>query len=165
MGCLPSLAIDNSPTFDFSFSGIKTAVLRYTQLHNMHDSIESRRHTLAANPNLKPSEALHLLDQQTLDLIASFQSAVVGNLLRQTFAAAEHFGARSLVVSGGVAANSELRRRFTAEADRRGIPAAFPSLALSTDNAAMIAAAAWPRLLAEDFAPEDLTATPQLRLG
>ncbi len=133
----------------------------------MHDSIETRRRTLAANPSLKPSEALAagILDQQTLDLIASFQYGVVGNLLKQTFAAAEHFGARSLVVSGGVAANSELRRRFTAEAARRSIPAAFPSLALSTDNAAMIAAAAWPRLLANDLAPEDLTATPQLRLG
>ena len=131
----------------------------------MHQSIETRRQTLAANPNLKPSEVLHLLDPQTLDLIASFQYAVVGNLLKQTFAAAEAFGAHSIVVSGGVAANSELRRRLTAEADRRGLPIAFPSLALSTDNAAMIAAAAWPRLQAGDLAPEDLTATPQLRLG
>jgi N6-L-threonylcarbamoyladenine synthase len=154
-------------TYDFSFSGIKTAVLRYTQTHAMHESIEARRRALAANPTLKPSspEAVALLDQQTLDLIASFQYAVVGNLLRQTFAAAEAFGARGLVVSGGVAANSELRRRFTAEANRRGLPVAFPSLALSTDNAAMIAAAAWPKFLAGDFAPEDLSATPQLRLG
>src|SRR6185437_14271144 len=89
-----------------------------------------------------------LCDAQTLDLITSFQSAVVGNLLRQTFAGAENFGARSVVVSGGVAANSELRRRFQAEADRRGLPIAFPSLALSTDNAAMIAAAAWPKFIA-----------------
>ena len=94
-----------------------------------------------------------------------FQYAVVGNLLRQTFAAAESFGARGIVVSGGVAANSELRRRFQAEADRRGLPVAFPSLALSTDNAAMIAAAAWPKFVAGDFAAEDLGATPQLRLG
>jgi N6-L-threonylcarbamoyladenine synthase len=155
----------SATTHDFSFSGIKTAVLRYTQTHPMHDSIETRRHALAANPTLKPSEALHLLNQQTLDLIASFQYAVVGNLLKQTFAAAEAFGAHSVVVSGGVAANSELRRRLTAEANRRGLPIAFPSLALSTDNAAMIAAAAWPRLQANDLAPEDLTATPQLRLG
>jgi N6-L-threonylcarbamoyladenine synthase len=155
----------SATTHDFSFSGIKTAVLRYTQTQNMHNSIETRRHTLAANPTLKPSEALTLLDQQTLDLIASFQYAVVGNLLKQTFAAAEAFGAHSIVVSGGVAANSELRRRLTAEANRRGLPIAFPSLALSTDNAAMIAAAAWPRLQAGDLAPEDLTATPQLRLG
>ncbi len=154
-------------SYDFSFSGIKTAVLRFTQTHQMQESIEARRRALAANPSLKASspEALALLDQQTLDLIASFQYAVVGNLMRQTFAAAESFGARGLVVSGGVAANSELRRRFTAEANRRGLPVAFPSLALSTDNAAMIAAAAWPRFLAGNFAADDLTATPQLRLG
>ena len=106
-----------------------------------------------------------LCDQQTLDLIASFQYAVVGNLLKQTFAAAEALGSNSVVVSGGVAANSELRRRFQAEADRRGLPIAFPSLALSTDNAAMIAAAAWPKFLGGEFATEDLGASPQLRLG
>jgi N6-L-threonylcarbamoyladenine synthase len=160
------------PHFDFSFSGIKTAVLRYVETHHMRESIEARREALAHDPSLAPmsegitSEAvIKLCDKQTLDLIASFQYAVVGNLLRQTFAAAESLGARSIVVSGGVAANSELRRRFQAEADRRGLPIAFPSLALSTDNAAMIAAAAWPKLLAKDFASEDLGATPQLRLG
>jgi N6-L-threonylcarbamoyladenine synthase len=155
------------PHFDFSFSGIKTAVLRYVETHHMRESIEARRKALAHDPSLTPrSEAvIKLCDKQTLDLIASFQYAVVGNLLRQTFAAAESLGARSIVVSGGVAANSELRRRLQAEADRRGLPIAFPSLALSTDNAAMIAAAAWPKLLVEDFASEDLGATPQLRLG
>jgi N6-L-threonylcarbamoyladenine synthase len=155
------------PHFDFSFSGIKTAVLRYVETHNMRDSIESRRAALAADPTLTPNSeaATKLCDQQTLDLIASFQYAVVGNLHRQTFTAAKAFGARSIVVSGGVAANSELRRRLQAEADRRNLPVAFPSLALSTDNAAMIAAAAWPKLLAQNFASEDLGATPQLRLG
>jgi N6-L-threonylcarbamoyladenine synthase len=155
------------PHFDFSFSGIKTAVLRYVETHHLRASIEARRAALAADPAITPQSAAaaKLCDQQTLDLLASFQYAVVGNLLRQTFAAAESLGARSIVVSGGVAANSELRRRFQAEADRRGLPIAFPSLALSTDNAAMIAAAAWPKLLAHDFASEDLGATPQLRLG
>jgi N6-L-threonylcarbamoyladenine synthase len=155
------------PHFDFSFSGIKTAVLRYVETHDMRESIEARRFELAIDPALTPrSEAvLKLCDQQTLDLIASFQCAVVGNLQRQAFAAAESLGARSIVVSGGVAANTELRRRLQAEADRRGLPIAFPSLALSTDNAAMIAAAAWPKFLARDFAPDDLGATPQLRLG
>jgi N6-L-threonylcarbamoyladenine synthase len=153
------------PHFDFSFTGIKTAVLRYVATHHLRASIEARRAALAANPSITAKNAAQLCDQQTLDLIASFQYAVVGNLQRQTFAAAEALGAHSIVVSGGVAANSELRRRFQAEADRRGLPIAFPSLALSTDNAAMIAAAAWPKLLAEDFATEDLGATPQLRLG
>jgi N6-L-threonylcarbamoyladenine synthase len=155
------------PHFDFSFSGIKTAVLRYVETHHLRASIEARRAAFSADPSLIPKSAAvpKLCDQQTLDLIASFQYAVVGNLQRQTFAAAESLGAHSIVVSGGVAANSELRRRFQAEADRRGLPIAFPSLALSTDNAAMIAAAAWPKLLAHDFAAEDLGATPQLRLG
>jgi N6-L-threonylcarbamoyladenine synthase len=156
-----------STSYDFSFSGIKTAVLRYTQTHNMAAAIDTRRRTLAADPSLKPGTptAAALCDPQTLDLIASFQYAVVTNLLRQTFAAAQAFGAHGIVVSGGVAANSELRRRFTTEAAQRGLPIAFPSLALSTDNAAMIAAAAWPKFLARNFAPDDLTATPQLRLG
>jgi N6-L-threonylcarbamoyladenine synthase len=155
------------PHFDFSFSGIKTAVLRYVETHNMRASIEARRTALAADPTLTPKSegAVKLCDQQTLDLIASFQYGVVGNLQRQTFAAAEALGAHSIVVSGGVAGNSELRLRLQAEADRRNFPIAFPSLALSTDNAAMIAAAAWPKLLARDFAAEDLGATPQLRLG
>jgi N6-L-threonylcarbamoyladenine synthase len=157
----------DGPTFDFSFSGIKTAVLRYVETHDMRKSIEDRRAALSAMHEAKSgSDAVAALcDTQTLDLISSFQYAVVGNLLRQTFAAAEAFGGRGVVVSGGVAANSELRHRFQAEADRRGLPIAFPSLALSTDNAAMIAAAAWPKFLAGDFASEELAATPQLRLG
>jgi len=158
-------ATSEGPHFDFSFSGIKTAVLRYVETHHLHNSIEARRTALAADPSITPKDAAKLCDQQTLDLIASFQYAVVGNLQRQAFAAAESLGARAIVVSGGVAANSELRRRLQAEADRRGLPIAFPSLALSTDNAAMIAAAAWPKFLAQNFAPDDLAATPQLRLG
>ena len=148
--------------FDFSFSGIKTAVLRYVQAHGMEAAIEARRPALKA---VRAQEAASLFDAQTLDLIASFQAAVVGNLLRQTFAAAEAFGARGLLISGGVAANRELRERFQAESAKRGLPVAFPSIALSTDNAAMIAAAAWPRFLAGEAAPESMSAAPQLRLG
>jgi N6-L-threonylcarbamoyladenine synthase len=148
--------------FDFSFSGIKTAVLRYTQTHALAASIEARRAALAAAP---AADLASLCDRQTLDLIASFQSAVVGNLMRQTLAAAEAYGARGLIVTGGVAANRELRWRFTAAAAERGLPIAFPSLALATDNAAMIAAAAWPRYLAQTHAPDTLSASPQLKLG
>lgn len=155
------------PHLDFSFSGIKTAVLRYVEAHDMRGSIEARRAALAADSSITSgsSGVVELCDQRTLDLIASFQYAVVGNLLKQTFAAAEALGAHSVLVSGGVAANSELRSRFQAEADRRGLPIAFPSLALSTDNAAMIAAAAWPKFLGGEFAADDLGASPQLRLG
>lgn len=149
----------------FSFSGIKTAVLRYTQTHVMSAGIEARRKSLLGNPNWRPADSLHLFDAQTLDLIASFQHAVVGDLLRKTFRAAEQLGARSLLVSGGVAANRELRVRFTAEAAERGLPIAFPSLALSTDNAAMIAAAAWPRFQSAQWAAGDLAPAPQLQLA
>jgi N6-L-threonylcarbamoyladenine synthase len=166
-------ASDSPCAQNFSFSGIKTAVLRYIQTHQMAERVEIRRKALAqalrVTPGLRAGEALQampeLFDAQTLDLIASFQHAVVGNLMRQTFAAAESFGARGIVVSGGVAANSELRERFAAEAARRGLAVAFPTLALSTDNAAMIAAAAWPKFVAAEFAGEGLVAVPQLRLG
>jgi N6-L-threonylcarbamoyladenine synthase len=149
--------------FLFSFSGIKTAVLRYVETHAMAAVITARRQHLS--PESKPADALALCDPQTLDLLASFQRAVVDDLKRKTLAAAEHYGAHGLLVSGGVAANSELRTRFTAAAAERGLPIAFPTLSLSTDNAAMIAAAAWPKLVARDFAPPSLSARASLPLG
>jgi N6-L-threonylcarbamoyladenine synthase len=157
----------NSPAdrFAFSFSGIKTAVLRYVQIHDLYPSIERRREALAASPSAGPAEALALCDARTLGLIASFQRAVVEDLKRKTFQATEALGTESILVSGGVAANRELRVRFTEEAERRGLPIAFPTVALSTDNAAMIAAAAWPRFLAGELAPLDLTANASLALG
>ncbi|HTJ29870.1 MAG TPA: tRNA (adenosine(37)-N6)-threonylcarbamoyltransferase complex transferase subunit TsaD, partial [Acidobacteriaceae bacterium] len=148
--------------FLFSFSGIKTAVLRYVEVHGMRAACAVRQQALMAmEQSGKPpswEDAKALCDQQTLDLIASFQHAVVGDLLRKTFAAAEALGAASVLVTGGVAANRELRVRFTAEAADRGIPVGFPTLALATDNAAMIAAAAWPRFLAGEFAGWELEA-------
>jgi N6-L-threonylcarbamoyladenine synthase len=220
------------PHFLFSFSGIKTAVLRYVDLHNLRPEAESRREALFTGPDAsarpkrsvilsdpersergvegpassvrRPTveDALATCDPQTLDLIASFQHAVVGDLMKKTFAAAESLGVSRILVTGGVAANRELRQRFTAEAARRnsshperpntsailsegrrsdrveepavalkppqGSPrfvVSFPTPALSTDNAAMIAAAAWPKFLAGDFAPTSLSADPSLALG
>ncbi len=157
------------PHFLFSFSGIKTAVLRYVELHNLRPEAEARREALFTGPDApaRPTteNALDTCDPQTLDLIASFQHAVVGDLMKKTFAAAETLGARRILVTGGVAANRELRSRFTAEAARRRASVAFPTMALSTDNAAMIAAAAWPRFLARDFAPANLSADPSLAMG
>ena len=156
------------PRFLFSFSGIKTAVLRYVELHNLRPEAESRRYALFTGPDApaKPTieEALRHSEPQSLDLIASFQRAVVGDLMNKTFLAAESLDARRILVTGGVAANRELRSRFTAEAARLGLTVSFPTLALSTDNAAMIAAAAWPKFLAQSFAPADLTADPALVL-
>lgn len=163
----PIAALD--PHFLFSFSGIKTAVLRYVELHNLRPEAEARREALFTGPDAPAhptiDQALASSDPVTLDLIASFQHAVVGDLMKKTFAAAESLGASRIFVTGGVAANRELRTRFTAEAARRGLDVLFPSLALSTDNAAMIAAAAWPRLVAGEFARASLTADPSLALG
>jgi N6-L-threonylcarbamoyladenine synthase len=158
-------ALDPREAIYFSFSGIKTAMLRFTQVYEMGASIEARRAALAGLAEPKPADALTLCDKRTLDLIASFQRSVVDDLRRKAFRAAERFGAERVIVSGGVAANRELRVRFTAEAAERHLPIAFPSMALATDNAAMIAAAAWPKFVAGEFAAEGLTAEPSLRLG
>jgi N6-L-threonylcarbamoyladenine synthase len=153
----------HAPRFLFSFSGIKTAVLRYVETHEMSAAIASRKRQITAT--MRPSDALPLCDLMTLDLLASFQRAVVDDLRRKTFAAAKHYGAEGLLISGGVAANRELRTRFAAEATQRGLPIAFPAMALSTDNAAMIAAAAWPRLVAGQLASPSLSARAGLALG
>jgi N6-L-threonylcarbamoyladenine synthase len=158
-------ALNPAEAIYFSFSGIKTAMLRHTKVYEMGASIEARRMKLAQLADPKPTNALPLCDQRTLDLIASFQRSVVDDLRRKTFRAAERFGVGRVIVSGGVAANRELRARFTAEAAERHLPIAFPSLALATDNAAMIAAAAWPKFVAGNFAAEGLTAEPSLKLG
>ncbi len=180
------------PHLLFSFSGIKTAVLRYVELHGMRAEAKARHALLfpamgapsflesapaeservgdaerkyPPHPPQSRELALALCSQPTLDLIASFQHAVIGDLMKKTFAAVESLSAHRVLVTGGVAANRELRDRFTAEATRRGLRIAFPTLALSTDNAAMISAAAWPRLLAREFAPQSLCADPSLTLS
>jgi N6-L-threonylcarbamoyladenine synthase len=155
------------PHFMFSFSGIKTAVLRYVELNNLRPDALARATAIpaGARPPRSREEALALCSQQVLDLVASFQGAVVGDLMKKSFAAAEALGAKRILITGGVAANSELRQRFAAEAARRGRRVAFPTLALSTDNAAMIAAAAWPRFQSGTFADDSLSANPSLALG
>ncbi|HZZ38007.1 MAG TPA: tRNA (adenosine(37)-N6)-threonylcarbamoyltransferase complex transferase subunit TsaD [Acidobacteriaceae bacterium] len=158
-------ALDPAEKIYFSFSGIKTAVLRYTQVYKMGAGIEKRRAALAEIANPRPEDALPLCDRRTLDLLASFQRSVIDDLRRKTFRAAERFGVDRVLVSGGVAANRELRGRFTAEAAKHPLAIAFPSLALATDNAAMIAAAAWPKFVTGAVADEALTAEPGLALG
>jgi N6-L-threonylcarbamoyladenine synthase len=156
---------DMPERYDFSFSGIKTAVLRFVETHAMKASIEERRRALAAVGNPKPEHFLPHLDPMTLDLLASFQEAIVRDLVDKTLRAAEDLEIESLIVSGGVASNEELRSQFAKHAERAGIKVFFPSRGLSTDNAAMIAAAAYPKLLARDFAAETLSAEASLALG
>jgi N6-L-threonylcarbamoyladenine synthase len=151
--------------YDFSFSGIKTAALYYVRAHpEFADEIETRKKALQEGRR-KASDLLPLCSARTLSLIAKFQAAVVRDLVTRTLEAAVETNSRTVLVSGGVAANSELRTRFEAKAAATGIHVFFPSRALSTDNAAMIAAAAYPHLLAGDLASPELNAEPNLRLA
>ena len=150
--------------FDFSYSGIKTAVLRYVETHNMARSIDERRRALAEVGKARLEDYLANCDEQTLDLIASFQRAMVDDLVSKTLTAARQRHVGSLFVTGGVAANNELRSTFEREAAKEGLPVYFPSRPLSTDNAAMIAAAAYPKFLAKDFAAMDFSAEAGMAL-
>ncbi len=146
------------PRFDFSYSGIKTAVLRYVEIHDMKASIEARRKALSAIERPRLDDYLLHCDTKTLNLVASFQRALISDLVSKTLAAARACCAATLFVTGGVAANNELRQRFEQDAAREGLPAYFPSRPLSTDNAAMIAAAAYPKFLVGEFAAMDFSA-------
>ena len=152
------------PRFDFSYSGIKTAILRHVEAHEMRPAIEARRKALLNTPKPKLEDYLAHCDKLTLDLVASFQRAIVEDLVGKTLAAARAYDVATLFVTGGVAANHELRQTFEREAAKQGLPVYFPSRPLSTDNAAMIAAAAYPKFLLKDFAAMDFSAEAGLLL-
>ena len=132
---------------DFSFSGLKTAVLRYVREHNIEP---------AADPNAPPP--------QILDLCASFQNAVVRALVRSVRRAAETHHPKTLILAGGVACNSELRAAMQQIAHELHVPAYIPSPIYTTDNAAMIAAAGYPKLLRGEGAGWEMSADLSLRL-
>lgn len=134
-------APDIAGRLDFSFSGIKTAVMR---------------HVKSENRVLSPSEIA--------DICASFQRVVVDALVDRLFEAASRFGAKSVGIAGGVSANGRLRADATARGEALGLPVFLPTLALSTDNAAMIAAAGLRRFRQGLTAGWDLNADPALKL-
>lgn len=148
---------------DFSFSGLKTAVLRWTEARDLDVEIRARKELLATNATPTLEQWLAVTPVGTLDLVASFQRTVIEELLRRAVAAAELIGARTLIISGGVACNSGLR----AATQELNLPYAvyFPSKALSTDNAAMIAAAAFPKLKRGEFAELSTAAAANLSLA
>jgi tRNA N6-adenosine threonylcarbamoyltransferase len=148
---------------DFSFSGLKTAVLRWVESRHLDAEIQSRRELLRGTPHPVTEQWLERTPPATLDLLASFQRTVIGELLRRAAAAAETIGARTLIVSGGVACNAGLRA--AAREAPLPYPVLFPSPELSTDNAAMIAAAAFPRLARGQFDDFSLPARPNLALA
>ena len=126
---------------DFSFSGLKTAVLRRVRAHD--------------GP---------LSDAEIADMAASFQRVVVASLIEKLFDAARRHGARSVGIAGGVSANSRLRAELQQRGERRELPTFVPTLALSTDNAAMIAAAGLRKLRAGITSPLDINADAALAL-
>lgn len=135
-------------SLDLSFSGIKTAVLRLTEARNMAAEIAARR----ALPNPTLADYLATTPSATLDLIASFQFTVIDELLSRVRIFAEDLDLTNVIITGGVACNVGLR----AAARRLPYNIVFPTPKLSTDNAAMIAAAAYPRFLAGHVASLNL---------
>jgi N6-L-threonylcarbamoyladenine synthase len=128
-------------SLDFSFSGLKSAVLNY--LHNAKQRGE---------------------EISVPDVSASFQEAVVEVLVEKTINAATAHGLETIALAGGVAANQRLREQLTATAESHGLKVIWPSLVYCTDNAAMIACAAYYRYQLGDFAGLDLNAVPYLPL-
>jgi len=136
-------------SLDFSFSGVKTAVLRLVKTENLErkNEEESRK------------------DAARLDLLASFQESVVDMLWSTTQKAIGLLRPQSLMLSGGVAANSRLKERFSEKAAECGLQFYFPKLILTTDNAAMIAAAGTAKLQRGERAGYDFDADPNMRLA
>jgi N6-L-threonylcarbamoyladenine synthase len=136
-------------TLDFSFSGIKTAVLRIVREEGLAelDEKESRE------------------DPARLDLLAGFQEGVVRALVSRTCEAAHRLEPRSIILGGGVAANSRLKEAMAEGAAELGLDLHHPSPALTTDNAAMIAAAGMFRLLRGERSDDRLDADPNLKLA
>lgn len=152
-------------SLDFSFSGLKTAVLYHIREHQEYAPEIQAREAALQRGERKFEQLLPLCGPQTLGLVREFQNAVVRDLVERTMAAAEQAEVQTILVSGGVAANSQLRTAFEERAKSRGIEVFFPSRALSTDNAAMIAAAAYPRLCAGILGDVTLNADPALKLA
>ncbi len=154
-----TLARMKGNTLDFSFSGLKTAVLRWVEAHDMEEEIRIRRQS----QSVTPEDWLHVTPQATLDLLASFQYTVIEELLRRSVASAQTIGAKAMIVSGGVACNTGLRA--SAAGLHLPYPVYFPTAGLSTDNAAMIAAAAFPKYHRAEFSGFDLAARANLTLA
>jgi len=139
-------------TYDFSFSGLKTAARRIVT--------DAR-----ADAGLADAPEQPLPETVVAELSWGFQDSVTDVLTTKTIRAATDVGARSIVLGGGVAANSALRARLTGEAEALGVPLIVPRPGLCTDNGAMIGAAGARRLEAGDRAGMDLDARPSLPLA
>jgi len=149
---------------DFSFSGLKTAVLYHVREHPEYAEGIRKREEALREGHRSFAELLPLCDGATLGLVREFQRAVVRDLVERTMTAVDACTVETILVSGGVAANSELRANFAERAGERGVRVYFPDRELSTDNAAMIAAAAYGRYRSGVFADVGLNARASMPL-
>jgi len=145
--------LDRDPSYDFSFSGLKTAVVNHVL----------RSGTIVGR--LADNQAPPLTKRERCDIAASFQEAVVDSLTAKTLRAAREKRLRTVVVSGGVAANSRLRKKMTSQGRREGVRVLFPSPALCTDNAAMIAGAACHLLKRGEFSNYSFRPSAKMKTG
>ena len=145
-------------TFDFSFSGLKTAARRTIDEARRDEGLPIGR-AAEAEPEAR------LSGTATTELAWGFQDSVIDVLVTKTIRAAEETGARSIVLGGGVAANHTLRARLAGEAEALGLPLIVPRPALCTDNGAMIGAAGARRFAAGERSGLDLDARPSLPLA
>ena len=150
-------------TSDFSFSGLKTAVLRWYEAHDITNEVESRRDLLRRNSRPSIDEWLAVTPQPTLDVIASFQGTVIDELMRRIRSCADEVSASTIIISGGVACNRGLRE--AALGARLPARVVFPTPGLSTDNAAMIGAAAFPKMIRGECADFTLAARASMPLA
>jgi N6-L-threonylcarbamoyladenine synthase len=148
---------------DFSFSGLKTAMLRWVESRDMEAEIAGRRAMLRSDQHPTLDQWLAATPKTTLDAVAAFQRVVVEELLNRLDRAVAETSARAVIVSGGVACNQGLRRAATS--GRFPCPVHFPTPGLSTDNAAMIAAAALGKFSRGEFADLSLKAKAGLTLA
>ena len=146
--------------FDFSFSGLKTAVYHYVQKHTAH----STQQTAISNQHTVPGPS-GLGRRQIADIAAGFQEAAVEILLTKTLRAAQRTGIRQIVVGGGVASNRRLRARFAQEATSKKLHVVFPPPTLCVDNGAMVAGQAFPLLQRGRVASLAITIDPNLCLA
>lgn len=146
-------AMLHESNFDFSFSGLKTAVLRAVR-----PSVKGKK----VEPGAQSLKSGEMRDNLSVpDVAASFQAAVVDVLVQKTVRAAKAFGVKEILLSGGVSANSLLRESLAAQAP---VPVRYPPLKLCTDNAAMIAMAAFYRAKAGHYDTVDFDVMPSWQL-
>ena len=160
----PRAHVEGSP-YDFSFSGVKSAVLNYLNIEKMKTEHATGIETAAPQSGTSGCPDVFSDGITRADLAASFQEAVVDVLSARTVAAAKSLGFKKVALAGGVASNSALRSKMRERCEENGISLFYPEPILCTDNAAMIGSAAYYEFIKGRTAGWNLNAVPNLKLG